>query len=162
MGGQTQTGQLDIIETLTRGDGQKFVSGVDAQCQLESDSGIQCANYVLLWFFDKAIGACAHFWYGGCGGNANRFNSEFECLRTCGHHNPNFLPRPELELTSFASKESCFLRQDQGSCQDYTMMWFFDTEQNECSRFWYGGCGGNGNRFQTQEECQDLCLTKSR
>lgn len=42
------------------------------------------------------------------------------------------------------------------------MMWFFDTEQNECSRFWYGGCGGNNNRFETQEECENLCLTKSR
>lgn len=42
------------------------------------------------------------------------------------------------------------------------MMWFFDTEQHECSRFWFGGCGGNNNRFQMQEECEELCLTKSR
>lgn len=58
--------------------------------------------------------------------------------------------------------DSCFLGQDQGSCQNYTMMWFFDTEQNECSRFWYGGCGGNSNRFKTQEDCENLCLTRSR
>lgn len=103
-GGRTQTGQLDVIETLTRGDGQR-VSGAT-------------------------------------------FND------------PNILPQPEL--ASFVSKDSCFLSQDQGGCQNYTMMWFFDTEQNECSRFWYGGCGGNGNRFKTQEDCEDLCLTKSR
>ncbi|CAF89814.1 unnamed protein product [Tetraodon nigroviridis] len=42
------------------------------------------------------------------------------------------------------------------------MMWFFHTEKNECARFWYGGCGGNSNRFETQEECENLCLTKSR
>lgn len=58
--------------------------------------------------------------------------------------------------------EACFLDQDEGGCQNYAMMWFFDTEQNECARFWYGGCGGNSNRFETQEECENLCLSKSR
>ncbi|XP_074510381.1 collagen alpha-6(VI) chain isoform X4 [Sebastes fasciatus] len=110
-GGQTQTGQLDIINTLTRGDGQSFIS---------------------------------------------LSNGSPHTLK----HDPNILPTPEL--ASFASKDSCFLSQDQGSCQNYTMMWFFDTEQTECSRFWFGGCGGNENRFNTQDECEDLCLTKSR
>ncbi|TMS01716.1 Collagen alpha-6(VI) chain [Larimichthys crocea] len=131
-----------------------------ARCRLQADTGIQCGDYVQVWFFDKDVGACSPFWYGGCGGNANRFNTEHECFRTCGAHNPNILPKPEL--ASFASKDNCFLSQDQGSCENYTMVWFFDTEQNECSRFWYGGCGGNGNRFQTQDECENLCLTKSR
>uniref|UniRef100_A0A8C9XD59 BPTI/Kunitz inhibitor domain-containing protein n=1 Tax=Sander lucioperca TaxID=283035 RepID=A0A8C9XD59_SANLU len=106
-----------------------------AQCLLHADTGIQCEDYVQLWFFDKVIGACSPFWYGGCGGNANRFNTENECVRT-------------LMSTAITSlhPDSCFLSQDQGGCQNYTMMWFFDTEQRECSRFWYGGCGGNGNR----------------
>ncbi|KAK2909653.1 collagen alpha-6(VI) chain-like isoform X2 [Channa argus] len=73
---------------------------------------------------------------------------------------PDILPRPPL--SSFVSKDSCFFKQDPGNCQNYTMMWFFDTEQNECSRFWYSGCGGNENRFKTQEDCENLCLTKSR
>ncbi|XP_027131185.1 collagen alpha-6(VI) chain isoform X3 [Larimichthys crocea] len=159
-GGQTQTGQLDILETLTGEEGRRFVFGGNARCRLQADTGIQCGDYVQVWFFDKDVGACSPFWYGGCGGNANRFNTEHECFRTCGAHNPNILPKPEL--ASFASKDNCFLSQDQGSCENYTMVWFFDTEQNECSRFWYGGCGGNGNRFQTQDECENLCLTKSR
>uniref|UniRef100_A0A3B4XF15 BPTI/Kunitz inhibitor domain-containing protein n=1 Tax=Seriola lalandi dorsalis TaxID=1841481 RepID=A0A3B4XF15_SERLL len=99
-----------------------------------------CEDYVQAWFYDKNIAACTPFWYGGCGGNANRFNTEHECFQTCGT-NSNLLHDP-------------------GTCQNYTMMWFFDTEQNECSRFWYGGCGGNENRFKTQEECENLCLTK--
>ncbi|XP_031735327.1 kunitz-type serine protease inhibitor bitisilin-3 [Anarrhichthys ocellatus] len=73
---------------------------------------------------------------------------------------PNILPTPEL--VSFVSKDSCLLSQDQGSCQNYTMMWFFDSQQKECSRFWFGGCGGNENRFKTQEDCENLCVTKSQ
>uniref|UniRef100_A0A3B3UH75 BPTI/Kunitz inhibitor domain-containing protein n=1 Tax=Poecilia latipinna TaxID=48699 RepID=A0A3B3UH75_9TELE len=62
-----------------------------------------------------------------------------------------------LPLT--AGEDACLQRQDPGGCQDYAMMWFFDTVQDECARFWYGGCDGNANRFETQEECENLCLT---
>ncbi|XP_034057186.1 collagen alpha-6(VI) chain isoform X2 [Gymnodraco acuticeps] len=75
-------------------------------------------------------------------------------------NDPNILPQPEL--ASFGSKDSCFQQQDVGICSNYTMMWFFDSEQSECARFWFGGCGGNKNRFTTQDECENLCLTKSR
>ncbi|XP_028297954.1 collagen alpha-6(VI) chain isoform X2 [Gouania willdenowi] len=68
----------------------------------------------------------------------------------------------ELQIFGSRTKDACFLPQNQGGCQNYTMMWFFDTEQSECSRFWFGGCGGNENRFRTQQECEELCLTKSR
>uniref|UniRef100_A0A3B4VF89 BPTI/Kunitz inhibitor domain-containing protein n=1 Tax=Seriola dumerili TaxID=41447 RepID=A0A3B4VF89_SERDU len=120
-----------------------------AQCQLDADAGLQCEDYVQAWFYDKHIAACTPFWYGGCGGNANRFNTEHECFQTCGTNSKSCL-QPTTSLS------------DPGTCQNYTMMWFFDTEQNECSRFWYGGCGGNENRFKTQEECENLCLTKKK
>ncbi|TNN46226.1 Collagen alpha-6(VI) chain [Liparis tanakae] len=60
------------------------------------------------------------------------------------------------------ANERCLLSQDQGACQNYTMMWFFDSQQEACSRFWFGGCGGNENRFKTQDECENLCVAKSR
>uniref|UniRef100_A0A671X006 BPTI/Kunitz inhibitor domain-containing protein n=1 Tax=Sparus aurata TaxID=8175 RepID=A0A671X006_SPAAU len=126
----------------------------DAQCQLEADAGIQCADYVQAWFFDKDIGACSPFWYGGCGGNTNRFNTENECFRTCGSHSNQY---KTMFCVSRLLPDACFLQQDQGGCQNYTMVWFYDTKQNECSRFWYGGCDGNENRFTTQEECEHLC-----
>lgn len=39
------------------------------------------------------------------------------------------------------------------------MMWFFDSDQGRCSRFWYSGCGGNENRFEMLKDCERLCPT---
>uniref|UniRef100_A0A3P9PIP4 BPTI/Kunitz inhibitor domain-containing protein n=1 Tax=Poecilia reticulata TaxID=8081 RepID=A0A3P9PIP4_POERE len=148
-----------------------------ACCQLDVDFGSQCTVSVQRWFFDRTVAACAPFWFGGCGGNANRFSSERECFRTCGvqsksRHRPALgrvspLRRDRLQegircrSSSSLRADACLQRQDPGGCQDYAMMWFFDTVQNECARFWYGGCDGNANRFETQEECENLSLTLS-
>uniref|UniRef100_A0A671X2H1 BPTI/Kunitz inhibitor domain-containing protein n=1 Tax=Sparus aurata TaxID=8175 RepID=A0A671X2H1_SPAAU len=81
---QTQRGGLAVMGQMLENNTTLF-NNRDV-CQLEADAGIQCADYVQAWFFDKDIGACSPFWYGGCGGNTNRFNTENECFRTCGSH----------------------------------------------------------------------------
>lgn len=53
---------------------------------------------------------------------------------------------------------ACGLPKDRGSCRDFTVKWFYDTDYGGCSRFWYGGCDGNENRFKTQEECKEICV----
>ncbi|XP_050518066.1 basement membrane-specific heparan sulfate proteoglycan core protein isoform X2 [Diabrotica virgifera virgifera] len=52
----------------------------------------------------------------------------------------------------------CFLPKDKGQCRNYTTAWFFDVEYGGCSRFWYGGCEGNANRYKSKEECEDTCV----
>ncbi|XP_041039514.1 collagen alpha-3(VI) chain-like [Carcharodon carcharias] len=52
----------------------------------------------------------------------------------------------------------CALNQEEGNCHNYTIKWFFNTKDKGCRRFWYGGCGGNKNRFDTRKECETLCL----
>lgn len=38
------------------------------------------------------------------------------------------------------------------------LKWYYDSETKSCARFWYGGCGGNENRFNTQKECEKVCI----
>ncbi|XP_071325050.1 collagen alpha-6(VI) chain-like [Trachinotus anak] len=57
--------------------------------------------------------------------------------------------------------EACSLSQDAGSCRNYTLRWYFNSSRGRCSPFWYSGCGGNKNRFETQRECENLCGTKT-
>lgn len=54
---------------------------------------------------------------------------------------------------------ACGLKFERGPCRNYSVGWFYDTEYGGCSRFWYGGCEGNGNRFSSKEECEDTCVS---
>ena len=62
------------------------------------------------------------------------------------------------ECCAVFSIEQCRLDKDRGSCRDFKVKWFFDMEYGGCSRFWYGGCEGNDNRFSSQEECKEKCV----
>jgi Kunitz/Bovine pancreatic trypsin inhibitor domain/Trypsin Inhibitor like cysteine rich domain len=42
-----------------------------------------CKAALLRWAYDKTAKKCVQFFYGGCSGNANRYNSKAECERAC-------------------------------------------------------------------------------
>ncbi|VDL77182.1 unnamed protein product [Nippostrongylus brasiliensis] len=59
-------------------------------------------------------------------------------------------PLPTME-------EVCRSTQDAGPCQDYSDQYYYDAYKGTCQTFIYGGCGGNLNRFRTEEECMQRC-----
>lgn len=38
-----------------------------------------------------------------------------------------------------------------------TQFWFYNANVGKCNVFSYGGCGGNQNRFASEEDCETTC-----
>jgi hypothetical protein len=53
--------------------------------------------------------------------------------------------------------DHCILEPDPGSCLAAMGRWAFDATTGLCLPFTYGGCGGNGNNFETIESCYASC-----
>ncbi|VDN07617.1 unnamed protein product [Thelazia callipaeda] len=51
-------------------------------CQLPKERG-PCDKYELRFYYNKRLGECKYFFFGGCEGNANNFERVEECERTC-------------------------------------------------------------------------------
>ena len=49
----------------------------------------------------------------------------------------------------------CLLPQAIGSCRNFAIRWHYDG--SKCEKFWYSGCTGNGNNFDTEYQCQQAC-----
>ncbi len=107
-------------------------------CELPPDTGL-CTAAIPRWTFDAKRGGCEPFVWGGCGGNANNFETREACEGRC------------------AVPDACSLGADPGPCQAAIPQWFHDPRTNRCALFTWGGCGGNANRFATLAACEASC-----
>ncbi|KAJ1090621.1 hypothetical protein NDU88_003751 [Pleurodeles waltl] len=128
-------------------------------CLLTKDAGTVCADYSLKWYHEASQGVCVRFWYRGCDGNANRFDTEQECLDACITTNQR---QSDSKKEGFVNSAVCKEQKDAGPCHSFLAKWFFNSTSFRCERFWYGGCGGNGNRFESWDHCKSTCVTVQR
>ncbi|XP_022174083.1 papilin isoform X3 [Myzus persicae] len=120
-------------------------------CKLPALVG-ECHDYVNRWYFNSLDGRCRQFYYGGCGGNENNFETEYSCENKCiDSGRITTLAPPQF------SKDKCFLYQDRGNCSNMSSKYFYDRQDGVCKQFMYGGCGGNDNRFDSKQECDQQC-----
>lgn len=78
--------------------------------------------------------------------NANHFTSEEDCERACG---------------SWRTTAVCDLPPEVGNCEASVNKWYYDKSKDACSIMFWSGCGGNGNRFSSREDCESLCREES-
>ncbi|ELU04243.1 hypothetical protein CAPTEDRAFT_219882 [Capitella teleta] len=121
-------------------------------CSQSKDSG-PCFAYIPSWYYEPMTGGCRQFVYGGCQGNDNRFSTHDECEETCSEYIHVTMPS-----TTTAISDICQMRKDPGPCSGYNPVWYFEPVTRTCRRFLYGGCDGNGNRFESLDDCQAACL----
>ena len=53
------------------------------------------------------------------------------------------------------------LEPEAGPCDAIFPSYFFNSTSGYCEQFFYGGCGGNDNRFSLLEDCQESCGRES-
>ncbi|XP_042323752.1 collagen alpha-1(VII) chain-like [Sceloporus undulatus] len=67
--------------------------------------------------------------------------------------------KADLHLTESVPPlaDPCVLPMDEGACKQYTVLWYYHQEANNCRPFIFGGCGGNANQFPSKQTCELWC-----
>jgi hypothetical protein len=53
--------------------------------------------------------------------------------------------------------ETCNLPKESGDCSEKQAKWYFSQSDNKCMPFYYSGCGGNENSFDSENSCAEQC-----
>lgn len=56
--------------------------------------------------------------------------------------------------------DTCTLPRAEGTCAEKQSRWYFDQSENRCMPFYYTGCGGNKNNFESRDACESDCPPK--
>jgi len=111
-------------------------------CSLPKAPGLCLASFQR-YYYSKKKKTCLRFEYGGCRGNANRFETKEACEERC-------------------SMDPCSLPMDPGLCLALTTgYYYYSKEKKACLPLDYGGCLGNANKFFSKAACQQKCLPQS-
>ncbi|CAI5449951.1 unnamed protein product [Caenorhabditis angaria] len=116
------------------------------RCNYWPDRGT-CENqeFVVKWYYDRYDHRCRRFFYGGCEGNDNRYDSLEECTSQCQFIEPD------------NNRNRCFQPHDPGTCSSDIERWYFDQVAKRCVCSWWSGCGGNSNIYYSYNHCMLIC-----
>lgn len=111
-----------------------------AECLKPPDSD-DCGEEQTRWYFDAQANNCLTFTFGHCHRNRNHFETYEACMLAC----------------MSGSLAMCSLPALQGPCKAYVPRWAYNSQTGQCQSFVYGGCEGNGNNFESREDCEESC-----
>ncbi|PAV71274.1 hypothetical protein WR25_03066 [Diploscapter pachys] len=114
------------------------------RCNHYPDRGTCETNFEVKWYYDRYDHRCRRFFYGGCDGNENRFNSLEECSAQC-HYQPR------------SNRDRCFQPHDPGNCNADIERWFFDMHKKQCVCSYWTGCSSNDNLYYSFNHCMLIC-----
>ncbi|MEW6002834.1 MAG: DUF2330 domain-containing protein [Nitrospirota bacterium] len=69
--------------------------------------------------------------------------------------------KPFIPTKDFDDAERCLLQPDSGPCKGLFWKYYFNQKTKKCEKFAWGGCDGVVP-FETQQECENLCIKEGR
>ncbi|XP_063042500.1 uncharacterized protein LOC134436996 isoform X2 [Engraulis encrasicolus] len=87
----------------------------------------------------------------------HRTKDQYRCRLTNDQLKEDVEDSNDVTISCPKSADVCQLPKEEGTCVKFFLQWYYDSLTKSCSLFWYGGCAGNGNRFETKEECETTC-----
>lgn len=136
----------------------KTISAKDI-CSLKSDTGF-CRGHFERYAYNPTTQKCSMFVYGGCGGNANNFESFGECSTICKDSESGGASEIRAQEETVFHEDYCYKPVEVGPGRAYIPSYFYNPSTKECEFFAYGGIQGNENRFKSKEECEKSCTPK--
>ena len=118
-----------------------------------------CKSRLEKFYYDQEGGVCRKFYFSGCRGGKNMFDTLASCTATCLQ--PHQQPRDNTGLDLYVA-DPCQQDKDGGPCRAAMPRWFFNKQTQSCEEFLYGGCQGNKNNFRSENDCQLRCSGDSR
>ncbi|XP_038641952.1 kunitz-type protease inhibitor 2 isoform X2 [Scyliorhinus canicula] len=78
-------------------------------------------------------------------------------VRYCKAVHDSYVRLTGHQGSSPLDNEQCNAPKKVGNCRAAFPRWYFDTQTQTCTKFMYGGCKGNKNNYESEQDCIATC-----